>query len=40
MMIEPNIESPANVEAAKVWRDDRKKFDRMVKENVKQSLML
>eukprot|EP01112_Ceratiomyxa_fruticulosa_P004736 TRINITY_DN1527_c0_g1_i1.p1 TRINITY_DN1527_c0_g1~~TRINITY_DN1527_c0_g1_i1.p1 ORF type:complete len:175 (-),score=23.99 TRINITY_DN1527_c0_g1_i1:76-600(-) len=26
MLAEPNIESPANIEAAKMWRDDRRKY--------------
>jgi len=37
---EPNIESPANVDAAKMWRDDRARFNEMVKQQVLQSLEL
>lgn len=39
MLAEPNDESPANVEAAKVWRDDRHKFNRLVLDCVKRSLL-
>ncbi len=27
MLAEPNDESPANVEAAKMWRDNRKQYE-------------
>lgn len=40
MLAEPNDESPASVEAAKMWRDDRKEFERRVKEAVRTSLGL
>ena len=38
MMAEPNDESPANVDAAKMWRDDRESFNQMCADNVKVSL--
>jgi ubiquitin-conjugating enzyme E2 G2 len=40
MLAEPNIESPANVDAAKMWRDDRKQFNEKVKQQVVASLKL
>jgi ubiquitin-protein ligase len=38
MLAEPNDESGANIEACKVWRDDRLRFDALVKECVRKSL--
>lgn len=40
LLAEPNDESPANVDAAKMWRDHRHEYDRRVKESVRQSLGL
>lgn len=40
LLAEPNDESPANVDAAKMWRDHRQEYDRRVKESVRQSLGL
>ena len=40
MLAEPNDESPANVEAAKMWRDNRKEFERQVRASVRRSLGL
>ncbi|KAG8529749.1 Ubiquitin-conjugating enzyme E2 7 [Bacidia gigantensis] len=40
MLAEPNDESPANVEAAKMWRERRPEFDRRVRESVRASLGL
>jgi ubiquitin-conjugating enzyme E2 G2 len=40
MLAEPNDESPANVEAAKMWREQRKQFERKVREGVRRSLGL
>lgn len=40
MLAEPNDESPANVEAAKMWREDRRGFERRVREGVRRSLGL
>ena len=40
MLAEPNDESPANVEAAKMWREDRKKYESVVRDNVRKSLGL
>lgn len=37
---EPNDESAANVDAAKTWRDDRKKFEDIAERTVKKSLGL
>jgi ubiquitin-conjugating enzyme E2 G2 len=38
MLAEPNDESPANVEAAKIWREDRRLFNEIVAKNVEKSL--
>jgi len=38
MLAEPNDQSPANVDAAKQWRQDRDGFNRRVDECVRQSL--
>lgn len=40
MLAEPNSESPANVDAAKMWRDDRPAFMARAKKNVEKSLGL
>lgn len=40
MLAEPNDESPANVEAAKMWRERRLEFDRKVRDEVRKSLGL
>lgn len=40
LLAEPNDESPANVDAAKMWRDRREEYDRKVKESVRRSLGL
>mmetsp|Transcript_19159 Transcript_19159/g.26816 ORF Transcript_19159/g.26816 Transcript_19159/m.26816 type:complete len:166 (+) Transcript_19159:76-573(+) len=40
MIAEPNDESPANVEAAKMWRTDRKTFSEKAKHCVAKSLGL
>ena len=40
MLAEPNDESPANVEAAKMWRERRTEFERRVRESVRRSLGL
>lgn len=40
LLAEPNDESPANVDAAKMWRDHRQEYDRRVKDSVRQSLGL
>ncbi|KAK5038368.1 ubiquitin conjugating enzyme Ubc7/UbcP3 [Exophiala sideris] len=40
MLAEPNDESPANVEAAKQWRDRRPEFEKRVREGVRRSLGL
>mmetsp|Transcript_34781 Transcript_34781/g.87481 ORF Transcript_34781/g.87481 Transcript_34781/m.87481 type:complete len:165 (+) Transcript_34781:74-568(+) len=40
MLAEPNIESPANIDAAKMFRDDRELFNKTVEECVQRSLGL
>eukprot|EP00026_Physarum_polycephalum_P018710 Phypoly_transcript_20399.p1 GENE.Phypoly_transcript_20399~~Phypoly_transcript_20399.p1 ORF type:complete len:180 (+),score=27.08 Phypoly_transcript_20399:120-659(+) len=40
MLAEPNIESPANIEAAKMWRDNRKLFQEKVVGTVRNTLGL
>lgn len=40
MLAEPNDESPANVEAAKMWRERKAEFDAKVREGVRRSLGL
>lgn len=40
MLAEPNPESGANIDACKLWRDDRDEFDKRVREHVRQSLGL
>ena len=40
MLAEPNDESPANVEAAKMWRERKEEFDAKVREGVRRSLGL
>ena len=37
MLSDPNDESPANVEAAKLWRDDRAAFKKQVRLCVRRS---
>ncbi|EGG18781.1 ubiquitin-conjugating enzyme E2 [Cavenderia fasciculata] len=40
MFAEPNVESPANIEAAKLWREDREQYKDKVTSIVKKSLEL
>ncbi|KAF2800383.1 ubiquitin-conjugating enzyme [Melanomma pulvis-pyrius CBS 109.77] len=40
MLAEPNDESPANVEAAKMWREKRADYEKVVRDNVRKSLGL
>lgn len=40
MLAEPNGESPANVEAAVMWRDQRAEYEKKVKEGVRRMLGL
>jgi ubiquitin-conjugating enzyme E2 G2 len=40
MLAEPNDESPANIEAAKMWRNHRSEYERMVREEVRRGLGL
>eukprot|EP01094_Clydonella_sp_ATCC50884_P018024 TRINITY_DN325_c0_g1_i5.p2 TRINITY_DN325_c0_g1~~TRINITY_DN325_c0_g1_i5.p2 ORF type:complete len:167 (+),score=29.20 TRINITY_DN325_c0_g1_i5:27-527(+) len=39
MLAEPNDESGANLEAARMWRDDREEFNRRAEETVRRSLV-
>ncbi|KAF2673278.1 ubiquitin-conjugating enzyme [Microthyrium microscopicum] len=38
LLAEPNDESPANIEAAKMWRDHRQQYETTVKAYMKQAL--
>ncbi|KAM3425259.1 hypothetical protein BST61_g7209 [Cercospora zeina] len=38
MLGSPNDESPANIEAGKLWREDRKEFKKMVRKCVRESM--
>ena len=38
MIAEPNINSPANVDAAKMWRDDIDKFAEIAQDHVRLSI--
>lgn len=40
MLAEPNDESPANIEAAKMWRERRPEFEKRVREGVRRDLGL
>ncbi|KAH7368752.1 ubiquitin-conjugating enzyme [Plectosphaerella cucumerina] len=40
MLAEPNDESPANVEAAKMWRERRAEYEKKVRDGVRQMLGL
>ncbi|KAI8281725.1 Ubiquitin-conjugating enzyme E2-18 kDa [Colletotrichum sp. SAR11_240] len=40
MLAEPNDESPANVEAAKMWRERRGEYEQKVRDGVRRSLGL
>lgn len=40
MLAEPNDESPANVEAAKMWRERRSDYEARVREEVRKGLGL
>ncbi|PAV77501.1 hypothetical protein WR25_02541 [Diploscapter pachys] len=40
MLAEPNDESPANVNAAKMWREDRAQFEKIADNTVRKSLAL
>ncbi len=40
MLAEPNDESPANVEAAVMWRNKRDEYERLVREGVRRGLGL
>jgi ubiquitin-conjugating enzyme E2 G2 len=40
MLAEPNDESPANVEAAKMWRERREEYNDKVRANVRSMLGL
>lgn len=38
LVLEPNDESGANVDAAKMWREDREEFNRIAEKIVKKTL--
>jgi len=40
MLAEPNDESPANVEAAKQWRDHREDYEKKVRDGCRRMLGL
>ncbi len=40
MLAEPNDESGANIDACKVWRSDRKEYERIVRRQVRETLGL
>lgn len=40
MLAEPNDESPANVDAARMWREKRDEYEKIVKKNVRKGLGL
>lgn len=40
MLAEPNDESPANVEAAKMWRERRDEYEKTVRDGVRRMLGL
>jgi len=40
MLAEPNDESPANVEAAKMWRERREDYEKKVRDDVRKMLGL
>jgi len=40
MLAEPNDESPANVDAARMWRERRDEYEKIVRRNVRQDLGL
>ncbi|PVU87593.1 hypothetical protein BB561_006269 [Smittium simulii] len=40
MIAEPNDESGANVDASKIWREDREEYNRLVKLNIKKTFGL
>ena len=40
MIAEPNDESPANVDAARMWRERRPDFEKRVRADVRRSLGL
>lgn len=40
MLAEPNDESPANIEAAKMWRENRAEYEQRVRDGVRRMLGL
>jgi ubiquitin-conjugating enzyme E2 G2 len=40
MLAEPNDESPANVDAARMWREKREEYEKIVRANVRKGLGL
>jgi len=40
MLAEPNLESGANIDCCKLYRDNRAEYERMVRESIKEQLGL
>lgn len=40
MLAEPNVESGANIDACKLWRDDRNSYEERIRADVRRSLGL
>ena len=40
MLAEPNVESGANIDACKMWRDDRAGYEEKIRADVRRSLGL
>lgn len=40
MLAEPNVESGANIDACKMWRDNRKGYEDKIRADVRKSLGL
>ena len=38
MLVDPNLESPANVDAAKLFRENRKEFDKKLRYLARKSI--
>lgn len=40
MLAEPNVESGANIDACKLWRDNREQYEERIRSDVRRSLGL
>lgn len=40
MLAEPNVESGANIDACKLWRDNREQYEERIRADVRRSLGL